>query len=106
MVVPRTLKGRPNDDVHVVVPTHAGIPRIRPLPGERGFERSIPRVARRVAGATAPLHPRLQPVAPQGRGKWCRGPLRPDLPGVASIRGIAAGFDSGDVLLIDIRRAE
>lgn len=38
--------------------------------------------------------------------EWCRGPMRQDLLGSASFRGVAAGFDSGDVLLIDILRTE
>jgi hypothetical protein len=38
--------------------------------------------------------------------EWCRGPLRQELLGSVSFRGVAAGFDSGDVLLIDILRAE
>jgi len=38
--------------------------------------------------------------------EWCRSELRQQLLGSVSFRGIAAGFDSGDVLLIDILRAE
>lgn len=38
--------------------------------------------------------------------EWCRGPLRKELLGDARLRGVAAGFDSGDVLLIDVLRAE
>jgi hypothetical protein len=38
--------------------------------------------------------------------EWCRGPLRQELLGGASSRGVAAGFDSGDVLLVDILRVE
>jgi hypothetical protein len=38
--------------------------------------------------------------------QWCRGPLRQELRGGVALRGVAAGFDSGDVLLIDVLRAE
>jgi len=36
--------------------------------------------------------------------EWCRGALRQELLGSASFRGVAAGFDSGDALLLDILR--
>jgi len=36
---------------------------------------------------------------------WCRGPLRPALFGDAPLRGVAVGFDSGDLVLIDVLRS-
>lgn len=37
---------------------------------------------------------------------WCKGSLRQELLGSATSRGVVAGFDDGDFLLIDVLRAE
>lgn len=35
---------------------------------------------------------------------WCRGPMQGKLLGDADFRGVAVGFDSGDIVMIDVLR--